>query len=185
MDISNQIKHNAQLKRNLHSISIMCGILVISNFLLAISLYKQDSRTILIPTHISKNFMVTDEKVSEEYLELISRDIAHQMLNLTPENYNYVEASILKMAHPSSYGTIKQELNELAHDIKSRDVSTNFSLSEININKQNFKVSIQGYLETKIGLRSISRELKKYHIIYDYSGGTLTLKEFYEVKDEQ
>jgi type IV conjugative transfer system protein TraE len=184
MNVANQIRLNKQLQGSFTKLMILSGVLLVSNLLLTAIIFRQDLRVMLVPTHINKEVTITVGSVSEEYLELITRDYIGLILNLTPENYEYAESSILKHTHPSSYGAIQHELGELARDIKSRNVAISFSMTDMVVDKRNLKIDVTGYLETKIGLKSVSREVKQYRVTYDFTGSRLTLKEFYEVKDE-
>lgn len=184
MNVASQIQLNKQLKGCLTKLVLLSAVLLVSNLLLTAAIFRQDHRVILVPTHLNKELMTTVGSVSEEHLELITRDYIGLILNLTPENYAYAESSILKHTHPSSYGSIQHELGELARDIKDRNVVINFLTTDMVVDKQKLKVDVTGYLQTNIGLKAISKELKKYRIGYDFTGSRLTLKEFYEVKDE-
>jgi type IV conjugative transfer system protein TraE len=184
MNVASQIQLNKQLKGSLTKLMFLSGVLLISNLFLTATIYRQDLRVVLVPTHLNKELIVTIGSVSEEYLELITRDYIGLILNLTPENYEYAESSILKHTHPSTYGVLQHELAELARDIKTRNVSIYFSMTDMVVDKQKLTVDVTGHLQTNLGLKAISRELRRYRIIYDFTGGRLMLKEFYEVKDE-
>lgn len=185
MNVANQIKLNERLELHRKKLLIVCSILLVSNLLLCGLLFRQDTNVVLVPTHINKEItLTTGSSYSSEYLELITRDYIGLILNLSPENYEYVQSTILKNTHPSSYGVIKHELDALAEDIKKRSVAVNFQTTDMVVDKKRLQVDIRGYLETKIGLKTVSREQRKYRIIYGYMGSKLTLKEFFEVKDE-
>jgi type IV conjugative transfer system protein TraE len=185
MNIAGQIKLNERLKLHRKRLLIVCGLMLVSNVLLCKLLFRQDTNVILVPTHINKDItLTTGSAYSSDYLELITRDYIGLILNLTPENYEYAQEAILKNTHPSSHGVIKHELGELAEDIKKRSVAINFRTTDMVVDLRRLQVDVRGSLETKVGLKTVSKELRKYRIVYDYMGSKLTLKEFYEVKDE-
>lgn len=184
MNVASQIQHNYRLKRHRSWLIISGTILMISNLLLSLYITNLESRTIVVPTYIPKEISLTNKHVSEEYLELMARDVINMILNITPHSYEYVESYLLKLSHPSHYGKLKQELMELAEDIKMRDVSISFFITHMTVDVSNLKVAVEGHLETRVGLKTVNRELRKYNVVFDYTGARFSIKDFYEVENE-
>ncbi len=183
MNVNEQIKTNRTLQRHRKLLVIMLVCLLISNSLLAYCLVNLDSKIIVIPSQVTKEFYVTEKKVSSEYLELMTRDFTNLILNLTADNYEYVKTSVLKQTKPDYYEKIKHELDALATDIKQRNVTTTFFIKELVIDPENLTSEVKGVLDTRIGLTTVSSINKVYRVVFDYSHSYLSLKEFYEVAD--
>lgn len=184
MNLAEQIKLNKQLEYHRILLSVVGALLLIINLLLSLYIFLQDKQTIIVPSFIPREFNVTTKTASSEYIELMARDIAMQVLNLTQENYEYTKNSLLRIAHPTSYGQLKTQLDELATDIRDRNLSINFTISNIVVDQEGQSAQVSGYLETKVGSKTVSRDLKTYSILFSYVAGTLTLRNFFEVAHE-
>ena len=184
MDTNTLLIKNKQLMKH-RSLLLIAGIgLIVANMVLSISVFSNNSKTILVPLSLNRQVSVGIKDVSIEYIELIARDLTQSILNITPDNYVYIKESVLKLAHPSFYGELQQQLDDLVQDVKARQIGIHFSPIEMNINKDELTAEVNGYLETRIGLKQISKEIKKYHLAFDYAGSQFTLKEFYEVLND-
>lgn len=183
MNVNEQIKINRKLLKHRNWLLVGVTMMLLSNVLISSYLYRVDSKVVIVPSQVREEFYVTDKKVSEGYLESMTRDFAFLILNLTSENYQYVEATVLKLTTPEYYEKMKHELDALATDIKQRNVTTSFFPKEILVDNEQLITEVQGVLDTKVGLTTVSRENKVYRMVFDYSLGYLSLKEFYEVKD--
>ncbi|MCE2993409.1 MAG: TraE/TraK family type IV conjugative transfer system protein [Alphaproteobacteria bacterium] len=180
MNVAGQITLNKQLKKHKSVLLYSTAYLLFSNVVLCGYLISQDTKTVLVPTHINKELTLSQSHVSEEYLEVIVRDIAMQLLNLTPDTYDYVETQILKLALPSNYAHLQEDLRVLGDDIRSRNISIGFQISQIVVDVKSLECEVTGYLDTRIGTSGVARERKQYKFEFDYSASKLALKEFYE-----
>lgn len=185
MELSRYIEINKKLKKHRTYLVGVLSIMMMSNFALSLALLSQNSRTILVPNVLSKGVEISDREVSEEYLELVTRDFIAQVMNMSQENYAYVEEYVLRLAHPASYHALKGELMELEQELKGRGVALNFSIKQISVNKKTLSAEVLGVLETRISGVAANREEKRYRVLFDYAARHLQLKEFYEVKDEK
>ena len=175
--------NNTTTQRNL--LLVVTGMLLASNIALSTYINFQDTRIVIVPAQVSKSFEISNKWVSSEYLELMSRDVVHSLLNLTTDNVGYFEEALLKIAHPKFHGELKQQLSELTQDVRKRGVRIHFSISEIETDKTNLVAEVTGYLDTYVGLRKTSMEIKKFIVGFDYTGARLMLTKFYEVEEEK
>lgn len=174
---------NTTIQRNI--LLATTGLLLISNIVLGTYINFQDSKIVVIPSQVTKAFEVSTKGVSTEYIELMARDVVQSLLTLTADNIDYFGEVLLKIAHPKFHGELKQQMSELEEDVKKREVRIHFSISEIETDKTNLLAEVNGYLDTYVGLRKTSTELKKYIVGFDYTGGRLMLTKFYEVEEEK
>lgn len=171
------------LQRNiLFFVSVIMFIII---FLLSIKVYNSETTVVLVPNFFNSELKLSNKKVSDSYLEAISRDVILTMLNITPNNIKYAEDSILTLIHPSFYGQIKEQFNTLKQDIKKRKLSTVFYPSQIITNSTVLTSTITGELRTYIGKKEVSRRQTSYKLGYDYSAGKLSIINFYEMTKEQ
>lgn len=163
----------------------LAGVMIVSNIALSIYINFQDRMVVIVPTHISKEFEISNSHITPNYLEMRARDVVQSFLNLTPQNIEYFEEILLGMAHPKFHGELQQQIGELRKDVKGREVRTFFVINETNVAIDNLEVEVTGYLETFVGSRQTSTELKKYLIGFDYSNARLLLTKFYEAEQEE
>jgi len=169
------------LQRNiLFFVSVFMFIII---FLLTIKVFKQETTVVLVPNFFSTELKLSNKKVSDGYLEAMSRDVILTILNITPDNISYAQDSILTLIHSSSYGKIKEQFEVLKQDIKKRKVSTVFYPTQIITNSSNLTAEIEGELRTLLGKKEVNRKKTSYHIGYNYSAGKLTVVNFYENKN--
>jgi len=154
-------------------------------FFLSIKIYNTETTVILVPNSFNSRLRISNKKISDDYLEAISRDIITIMLNITPDNIQYAEDNILSLIHPSFYGGIKEQFNQLRLNIKKRKLSMVFYPSQIIINSSNLTSTIKGELRSYIGKKEVNRKQTSYQIGYDYSAGKLTIINFYELSENQ
>ncbi len=170
------------VQRNL--ISIVAFILLVINLLLSISLIKKDTNTIIVPFGINDKVIVSSKKPQNNYLEAFSRDIINTMLNLNPNNVDYMEKTILAYADGSSYGSLKKHLELLKKNIVSKKFSTVFYPISIQADNTTMKVIVDGTLYVYFGQKQVSSEKKRYEITYRYESGRLSIIGFSEIIEE-
>jgi len=160
---------------------IVSGILLMSNLFLSVFVISADKEIVLVPNSIDQEVSVKNGKMSNSYLEALSRDVVHLMLDVTPSNIEYAAKSILKMTHPEFYGPLKIALNERAKDIINRKISTFFSGQSIIVGDDKASVVVIGKLSTFLGKEEVSVEEKSYAISYSYEGFRPLIINFEEV----
>lgn len=163
---------------------IVASILLIITLCLSICLMFKDTNTILVPFEIKDQLSLSGKKPQNSYLEAISRDIINTMLNLTPNNVEYVEKTILSYADGSSYGKLKNQLEKLRENVVSKKFSTIFYINSIYPNNINMSVVVDGILSTYFGQKEVSRDKKSYEIKYSYKTGRLYIVGFSEIVQE-
>ncbi len=182
MYITNQVQalsYNVRL-RNLFVLFLFVSMLI--NLLLAFCLISRDRTTILLPNVISGPYQITQKTLSANYVEDIARDVVTTILNRTPNNIEYITSTILKIAHPASYGVLKVKLTELGETIQQKRVTTAFYPSSISLDKDGLTAFVHGDLHTYVGQVQTSKEQKIYKIGFSYENGKLFLRKFIEHK---
>jgi type IV conjugative transfer system protein TraE len=158
---------------------------MIITLILSICLLKEDTTIILVPNYLPNPVAASKKIPSNEYLEAISRDVVYTLFNLTPNNVNYAEKTILTLAHPRTYGNLKGQINLIKENITSRKFSTAFYPIEMYPDNQQLSVVVEGVLYTYLGAKEVSKDTKVYEIKYDYTSGKLTLLGITEIEKEK
>ena len=172
-----------RLQRNI-LLGIVSG-LFISNSMLAIKLYHQQTMVILVPT-IENELKVSNDFVSDEYLKLRAEQITNLLFSIRGENSTYVTKELLKQVDSSNFAKFRAQIDSLAEDISLRGYRYWFTdVQKLEINNQELTVKITGSLETYLGERQINRELKTYELKFKNRNGLVNLETFREVKDKK
>lgn len=185
MEAASQIKMLSQLKQQRKVLAIIAVVSGLCTLLLTVNTLLEKRTVVVIPAHVAKEFEISNKGVSEEYLELMSRDFIQSFLNITPESREYINGYLLRMAHPDYHGELKQQLAELFEEIVTKQITLHFNLSEMAIDRERLTAQANGYLVKHMGERKIESKLRQYHIAFANNGTRLLLKEFYEVEDEK
>lgn len=172
----------AMKQRNI--LSYVSGALLLISLLLVIKLMISERVTIIVPSHISNAYEISDQKVSSYYLEDIAKEVIFTFLNVTPGSVDFAVEQILEMVEPSYYGELSKDLYQISKDVSRRKVSTTFYPLSMEVNEELFTVNITGELHTYVGKKRTGKEKKSYYLRFKYSSGRLLINEFYEVKDD-
>lgn len=116
--------------------------------------------------------------VSEDYLEMVTRDTALMTLNRSPENLTYWMESILKIATPEAHGTLKRDLMKIVTEQSGSSISQYFTISSMKVDPKTLTSEVSGTLHTVVGSKSVTAEPKTFRFSWAYRGLSLQLKGF-------
>ena len=160
---------------------ILAGAALAILLALAIFVTVGRVRTTLTPPVISKSFWVDDYKVSGSYLEMMGEFVAHQILDVTPDNIDYKKQVLLRWVTPDNHGALKTRM-ELDKDRLKRDAATlMFWPKQITPFEDRFQVALAGALATYINGAKVAEVDRTYLATFRYQGGRLLLAAFTEV----
>lgn len=162
----------------------LCIVSLLSNLFLSFFIFVADKEIVVVPNFIDQEISIKNGKMSNSYLEAISRDVVNLMLNITPSNVEYSAKSILKIAHPQFHGSLKTALNARSKDIINRKISTFFSGQSMVVGEDKMSVVVVGKLSTFLGKEEVSIEEKNYMISYSYEGFRPLIINFEEVDEK-
>ena len=178
--------HNTNIllyQRNI--LGILFLVMLIANLFLSFAIFLHKKEIVLVPNSINEEISIKNHKMSTGYLEALTRDVASLMLNVSPANLEYNSKALLKMIHPSFYGTMKNEISQRNISVENRRISTVFFLQSINIKNKKNTVQIVGKLSTYIGKEEVEFEQKIYQISYEFSGDMPMIIDFFEVINDK
>lgn len=163
-------------------------MLLTSNFLLSIKLYRSEEIITAIPS-LSRTVSISESGVSEGYLEESSLLYLSALLDLSPETVEHKRDMILKHTSASNkkyLQNIKEYFANSIEEHKKFGISTYFTPKNLTIDTKNLKVIARGVLTSNFGKRAApEEEVVSYLISFDQVGRIIKLKEFYRVQEEK
>lgn len=158
--------------------------LLLLNFLLTIAIFHKNTLVILTPM-VNERSSVSFNSVSNEYLGNFSRDFMYLLNNVTPDNIEYVTNAILALVSPTAYGTMKQQLDELAMDLHKRKLSTSFFATAIETDTKRLKAKVFGFLKSYIGHKEVTNKQVVYELAFKYDATGLKVTGLIELDTEE
>lgn len=171
--------HSLLVQRNI--VGTLLLLMIIGNLILALKLMSKDQITILIPSEVTDSYRINGGNVSESYLIDRASEVVKTIFNLTPQNIDFMQQTVLKMVYPASYSEVKKQLLELSDAVRQRRVTTVYFPSAIKADPKELSAEVEGELHSYLGKVSTS-EHKIYHLKFINTGAKLALLEFYEVQ---
>lgn len=139
--------------------------------------FTRDREIVLQPV-LRSPVTISSSGVSEDYLEMVTRDTALLALNRSPENLNYWMESVLKIAAPEQHGALKRELMKIIQEQGGSSISQYFTIAAIRVDPERLTSEVTGTLHTVVGSKAVTAEPKRFRFIWKYSGLSLQLKGF-------
>jgi conjugal transfer pilus assembly protein TraE len=174
-DIAQRRAQSLLRQRNLLALAAVMLALVAT---VAISAaMTRDREVVLVPT-MRTPLTLTSSGVPKDYLELVTRDTALMLLNRSPEGLDYWMETILSLAHPSAYGTLKAELVKIVTEQRGSDVAQAFVLRAMTVDPGALSSEVTGTLKTYVGAQVIASEDRRFRFSWAYGGLRLSLTGF-------
>ena len=135
-------------------------------------------REIVLQPIVRSPLTLSSSGVSEQYLEMVTRDTALMTLNRSPENLEYWMDSILAIATPEAHGSLKRDLMKILNEQRGSSISRYFTLAGMKVDTEKLTSEVTGTLHTVVGSKSVTAEPKTFRFYWAYRGLTLQLKGF-------
>ena len=135
-------------------------------------------REIVLQPIVRSPLTLSSSGVSEQYLEMVTRDTALMTLNRSPENLEYWMDSILAIATPEAHGSLKRDLMKILNEQRGSSISQYFTLAGMKVDTEKLTSEVTGTLHTVVGSKSVPAEPKTFRFYWAYRGLTLQLKGF-------
>ena len=135
-------------------------------------------REIVLQPIVRSPLTLSSSGVSEQYLEMVTRDTALMTLNRSPENLEYWMDSILAIATPEAHGSLKRDLMKILNKQRGSSISQYFTLAGMKVDTEKLTSEVTGTLHTVVGSKSVTAEPKTFRFYWAYRGLTLQLKGF-------
>lgn len=137
------------------------------------------NRTIVLPPAVTKEFWVTDKKLSESYFEQIGFYIADRVLSVSPETVDASYISLLPFfdSNSESLKAVREKLKSQADFVKAENMYQVFYPMKMYPYYNENKLVIEGPMKKFIGEILVQdKKLSKITIIYEIKTGRFMIK---------
>lgn len=174
-----------QVRDGRAALAALLGLSLLANLALSVGLASVERMTVLVPAVSGPAWEVGGGRAGLRYLEDIGRTVAVTLLTLTPENAEHAREAAARLAHASARGAIGSWVAAEASRMARRDLSTAFYPGKIEADPGRLTVIIGGELATWVGREPVSRERKRYRLVFRVDAGRIGLLRFEELKEEK
>jgi len=181
------IEGNNKLKKQKNMFLLTSSLLLVSNTFLAIAVFTVDQKVVMVPA-LRHEMMVSQSGVSKSYLEEISLLFLSNLLDLSPSDIVHKKELVLKYTSSSDKKALKQLLEYFVlceKDYKRFNLSTYFSVKNLEIDLKNLSVIAHGVLTSYYGKAGHETSSEDYKLDFEYQGGSLRLKSFVRIIDDE
>lgn len=133
------------------------------------------SREVVLQPVLRSPLTLSSSGVSREYLELITRDTAILTLDRSPGSLDYWMTSVLEIVAPRAQGKIKADLLRIANEQRGSSISQYFQIQSMEIDTRALTSSVTGKLNTVVGQKVISSDIRTFQFAWEYQGLSLKL----------
>lgn len=175
---ANNRKDALQLAQSLNQL-LLVGffVLLISTLILScgiVYMALNQPRTLVPPT-LTQETTVSNQSVSDSYLNMMGEYIINLKLNVTPENVGRNYQQLLNYMSSSNYHTMQPKFLAEANEIIDQKISSVFYVKSIEVSTKDYSVKIKGRLEKYVGDRPLAPENITYLVQFSYPSGVIEL----------
>jgi len=184
MEFSYQHAQGQRILRQRNLLGITTLVLAGLVALLLLISATRTREVVLVPV-LRSPLTLSSAAVSREYLELITRDTAILTLDRSPGSLDYWMKSVLEIVSPRAAGKIKADLMKIVNEQSGSSISQYFQLQSMDIDTDNLRSRVTGKLNTVVGQKVVSSEMRTFQFDWEYNGLTLKLIGFGMVTKEK
>ena len=179
-------KHNFDAKIN-HLLSYksksraIIVALIVSNIILAIGLVIGTGREkiVLIPSsNPDSSYWISNNKISNEYMEIMSRNLLSLTLDVSPETVRSQYDAFLRFVTPDLRSYIVENLKKSAENIINNDIAQSFYVDTIKVVPISQTTYVVGNLATYVNNQQVTNIHQLYKIKYATDDMTVKIKEY-------
>lgn len=162
-------EHQANNKLLMLVIIILSAGLIFNGFVSY--LLSRRARTIIVPPVVNTQFEVSGEKLSDDYVRMMSRYIIGLVYNFNPDSAQASFEEALSLWDPAAYSERKKEFYDVLDTIKTAHVSSSFNIQSIRIDDKAKQIEIQGQKKQYSNDSIIKNGPETYHLTYKNING--------------
>ncbi|WP_031555797.1 type IV conjugative transfer system protein TraE [Parvularcula oceani] len=170
--------------RQRNVLATAASVLTLTVLMQAFMIHSRETRVILTPT-LHAETALSSGAPGADYLEQVTRDVAGLFLNRHPHNLGYFRENILRLAHPSTHGSIEAALLETERRLIATKTSTVFYPAEIFVDPESLYSEIRGEVHTYLGPDRVETERAVYAADWRFDAMRLWLEDFYPITPEE
>lgn len=185
MDFSVYQNRLSQLSARFNLMVALVFGLLAANILLATLVWYTSlhQRMLVTPFESSAGFANSDSTVSPKYLSMMSENFIYSRLNVTPETVEAIHKRLLMFVDGSRYGAMQSTLSHEAAVIQKNKISSDFIITDIQLEPRALKASVTGVLNRFVGSRELKSARITYELTYRYRFGRLSILSFTKMKE--
>lgn len=158
-------------------------VMLAANVALSVRAYTETNQVVLVPTNVSDG-MVSRGAVDKRYIEALALDAVYGLYNASPESLDYGRQVIERLASVQQRSKLLRQYDEVAGDMRERNISTVFLTGEIRHNLPGLEVVVQGNLQTFVDTVLISTEERQIMLRFVTEAGSVRLAGIHRVEVE-
>lgn len=158
-----------KLKKDYQSFKKYLGLMVFANVILSFGLVYSyfHERVVMSPVMAPEyKMMVTNNKASPEYLNLLSRNILDLLLNITPNNVLAQQNELMSMVDSKYRDELQSKLMDIASQVRTNNLSQNFYVQTIKIINKDNVIYVIGTLNQYIDKNISSSRRVNYKLTF-------------------
>ena len=183
MDFAVMETSMGRLRRARNALGLVSLALIGSNLLLSWQVLQTHSQTILIPSRVSDG-MVAQGGGDVRYLEALSLDATQAMYTVSPATTTYSRQVIERVANPIERDALLKRFDEVAADIKTREISTVFLPEKIDHDLAKLTLTVSGQFATYLGTTRVSEEPRTIRVTFSEFGGSVRVARIERIIDQ-
>ncbi len=161
---------------------LVFGLLIANVLLVCLAWFTTYHQTIEVtPFFGGEGYRKSAASLDAHYVELMSENFVYSRLNVTPETVSSNYQRLSTYVDAGSFSEMMKRLDIEAEIIKTKKISSTFTITGIKLDMNNLTADVSGVLQRHVGLREISPENLTYHLAYRYQLGHLNLLKFTKI----
>jgi conjugal transfer pilus assembly protein TraE len=177
----------SQLSARLNLMVCLVFGLLVSNIVLSSFLFSvwHHHTVEITPFSGSPGYFKSQSNVDSHYLSLMAENFVNERLNVSPETVDANHKRLLSFVNHKHYSAIFRVLANEAKIIKSKKMSSTFSIERIKTNPNQLTVFVSGVLKRYVGLQPLNDEHKSYALGFQYQDSRLSISKFAVLKEKE
>jgi conjugal transfer pilus assembly protein TraE len=166
--------------------TIVFLLLLFIAFLLVLYTQKVErEKIILLPPAVYKKVFITNDDASEEYIKEMADYVVYLATNYTPKTVASRLSEFLKYVDPSVYAKVKEQIEQIASDVKFYGKTQSFFPARFEIDREKKEVRIKGKLLKFYMDKLLVNKEQTYVLGYRIRNGEFQVVSLYPVEDKQ
>lgn len=175
IDLAHDKSQSVLRQRNgLALLSLALGVVAVGS---VFSAARKDREIVLVPT-LRTPLTLTSAKVSPDYLEMVTRDVAMVTLNRSPQSLTYWMDSILEVTDDQARGEVKKALMKVVAEQQGSQITQFFTPDAMHVAPDKLTSTVGGTLHTVVASKEVTSEHRTFRFTWTYNGVSLKLKGF-------
>lgn len=136
-------------RRSFWIISVLAGLLGVSNLLVLMELSDKERVVVLIPPHLAGESEIESSRASEDYMKAWGHHIAMTIANVTPGTVRMARSTLEPLLAPGAYHDAIARLETEIDQVERDRVTSTFEPRRVGVSMDRGLVWIEGYQVVK------------------------------------